>query len=83
MLDGEVQLLASVGEVAGGVGPGVQVGAAAQGLTGVLPCAFGHMMYEDDGDVMLAIELTQETQKAGDVGGTVFVEAVEAHEGVE
>jgi hypothetical protein len=38
-------------------------------------------MDEADGDVMLAIELTQETQKAGDVGGTVFIEPVEAHEG--
>ena len=45
----------------------MQVPRAAQGLTGVLPCAFGHMMDEADGDVMLAIELTQETQKAGAV----------------
>ena len=83
MLDGEAQLLTLVDEVAGRIGPGVQIGAAAQRQTGILPCALGHVVDEDDGDIMLTIELAQEAEQPGDVGGTVFVQAVEPHERIE
>ena len=83
MLDGEAHLLTSVHEVAGRIGLRMQVGAAAQGLSQILPGALGHVVDKDDGDVMLAIELTQEAEHPGDVGGTIFVQPVEPHERIE
>jgi hypothetical protein len=84
VFDGEAQtLIGAAAEIAGGVGPGVEVGASAQRLAGILAGSFGHVVDEGKGEVMTAIELAEESEEAGDVGGTVFVEVVEADQGVE
>lgn len=61
----------------------MQVGAAAQGLSQVVPGALGHVVDEDDGSVVAPVELAQEAEQAGDVSGAVFVEPVQSHERVE
>jgi hypothetical protein len=40
-------------------------------------------MGDDDGEGMLALEGTQVGEQSGDVAGAIFVEAMQAHEGVE
>ena len=84
MLDGEQQaVVGAAGEIAGGVGPGVQVRGAAQGLTEVAAAAFGHVVDEDDSQLMAAVEFAQKAQQSGDVGGAVFVEAVQPDQRIE
>lgn len=84
VLDGETEaLVGSAEEIASGVGPGVEVGAAAEGLAGVAARALGHVVDESDGEGVATVEFAEEAEQAGDVGGTVFVETVEAHDGIE
>lgn len=84
VLDGEAEaLVGSTEEIASRVGPGVEVGAAPQGLAGVAARALGHVVDERDGEGVAAVELAEEAEQSGDVGGTVFVEAVESDEGIE
>ena len=45
MLDGELQtVVGAPHQIAGGVGPGVQVGGAAQGLAEIAAGALGHVV---------------------------------------
>ena len=68
VLDGEAQaLIGTADEVTGGVVPGVQIGATAQGLAEVAAGAFCHVVDEDDGEVVAAVELTEEAEEARDV----------------
>ena len=84
VLDGQAQaLIGASDEVAGGVGPCMEVGAAAERLAGVPARAFGHVMDDDEGEVVAAVELAEEAEEAGHVGGTVLVEAVKADQGIE
>ena len=70
MLDGEQQApVAAARQIAGGVGPGVQVRGAAQGLAEVAPRALGEVMDQDESHLMAAIELAQNARQSGDVGG--------------
>ena len=68
VLDGETQaLIVAAYEVASGVGPGVEIGAAPEGLAEVAAGAFGHVVNEGKGDVVAAIELPEEAEEAGDI----------------
>jgi hypothetical protein len=84
VFDGQAQTLVGASdEVAGGVGPGVEVGAAAERLAGVPARALGHVMDDDEGEVMAAVELAEEAEEAGDIGRAVLVEAVKPDQGIE
>ena len=68
MLDGELQtVVGTAHQIAGGVGPSVQVGGATQGLAEIAAGAFGHVVDQDQSQLMAAIEGTQETEQRGDV----------------
>ena len=41
------------------------------------------MVNDDHGDLVLALEFAQEAQERGHLGGVVFVDAMEADEGIE
>ena len=70
MLDAQQQApVAAARQIAGGVGPGVQVRGAAQGLAEVAPRAFGKVMDQDESHLMAAIELAQKAQQSRDVDG--------------
>jgi len=68
VLDGETKaLIVAAKEVTCGVSPGVEIGAAPEGLTEVAAGAFGHVVDEDDGEVVAAVELPEEAEEAGDI----------------
>ena len=70
MLDGEQQApVAAARQIAGGIGPGVQVRGAAQRLTEVAPRALGEVVDQDESHLMAAVELAQKAQQSRDVGG--------------
>ena len=84
VLHGQAQaLIGASDEVTGRVGPGVEIGAAAERLAGVPARALGHVVDDDEGEVVAAVELAEEAEEAGDVGSAVFVEAVKPDEGIE
>jgi hypothetical protein len=84
VLDGETQALIRVAdEIACGVGPGVEIGATPEGLAKVAAGAFGHVVDEDDGEVVAAVEFAQEPEETGDIGCAVLIEAMKADEGIE
>lgn len=64
-----------------GVAPGVEVAGAPQGLAEVgVVAALGHLVHEDDGQLVLALHRAQERQQARGLTGAVLVEAVESDE---
>ena len=76
MLDGEGELVTIAGsarvEVA--VAPGVQLGAASQGLAGTqMGGAFSCVVHENDGGLVSALQTTQVVEKRRNFGGDVFV----------
>lgn len=73
----------AMGQVGGVVGPGVEIAGASEGLAEVGAAAFAHVVNEDDGDVVLSLELAQEAEQPRDVSAAVLVEAVKSHEGIE
>ena len=84
MLGGEGQLGAAAAQVEIGVAPTVQFAGAAQGLaraggTGVL----AGVMNEEHGHLELALQLAQEGQECGDLGGVVLVDAVKTDQRIE
>lgn len=77
VLDGEGQVIAEATEVEGAVGPGVEVPRSAEGLAGVCAeTAFLGVMDDDDGDIVLALHLTQECEESGDFTGAILVDAM-------
>jgi hypothetical protein len=84
VLDREPEsLLGPAQEVAGGVGPGVEVRAAPERLAEVLASPFTHVVDDDEGEIVAAVELAQEAEQGRDFGGAVLVDAVQADEGIE
>jgi hypothetical protein len=71
MLDGEAQAGALAAQVEVGVTPGVQLGALAG------------MVDEEDGAVEVALEVARIGEQGGDLGGGIFIEAMQAHKGIE
>lgn len=84
VLDSEGELGSLATEIEIGVSPGVELGAATQGLAGAeLVRAFSGMVDKDDGELIAALELAQISEKRGDLVRGVFVDAMQSHEGVE
>lgn len=74
VLDAESQMpIAAANEVAGRVGPGVEVGTATQGLPGVPVRTLRHVVDQDKGEMVAAIELAQESEQPRDICGAVLV----------
>jgi hypothetical protein len=66
-----------------GIAKGVKVRAAAKGLSGLCALPLAGMVYEDHSAVMGALELAQVAQQFGDIGGGIFIEAVQSDQGIE
>jgi len=84
VLDGEEQAVVGATQVQIRVAPGMEVGAAAQGLAGadrVRP--FAGMMDDDHGEGEAPLQLAERREQRRDLGGRIFVDAMEPDEGVE
>lgn len=67
-----------------GIAPGVQLGGAAQGLAGTgVGCALLGVVDQQDSGFEAALQLAQEGEQGRDIGGGVFIDAVQADEGIE
>lgn len=80
---GEDEILAATAEVEVGVAPGVEVGAAAEGLAGVVCGGFSGVVDEENGGLEGAGEVAEGGEDGGDLGGVIFVGALEADVGIE
>ena len=68
MLDGELQtVVGAAHEIAGGVGPGMEIGRAAQGLAEIAPGALGHVVDEDQSELIAAVDGAQKAEQRRDV----------------
>lgn len=84
VLGGEGEGLLVAAEVEIGVAPAVEFARTAQGLAG--PGGVGilaGMVHDEHGELELTLELTQEAQERGDLGGFVLVDAMETDQGIE
>jgi hypothetical protein len=77
----EIEALAAEVEV--GIAPGVEIGAAAKRHPRGLAVGLAGVMDEEDGEGETALEGAQIGQKGRDVGGGIFVDAMEADERIE
>ena len=83
MFDAQAHPVAEALQVEAGVCPGMEFGRAAQGLAGTqVRAGFAGMVYQDDGGVVKTLEGAQESQQGSDLGGEVFVDAMQADEGI-
>jgi len=74
MLDGERELVSVTTQVEIGVAPGVEFGRAAERLAAAhFRAAFACVMHEQDGDVVLALELAEVRKEWGAFAGCVLV----------
>ena len=84
MFDGELQaLIIAADQIAGGVGPCVEVGTATQPLAEVAAGAFGHVVDKYESELVSAIDMSQEDEQTGDLGSAVLIEAVQSHQGIQ
>jgi hypothetical protein len=85
VFDGDGEVVFDASDVEGTVGPGMEVAGAPEALTCVGACGtiLSCVMGNDDGNIVRALELTEKGEKSRDLGGTVFVDAMKADEGVE
>lgn len=68
MLDSELQtVVGAPHQIAGGVGPGMQIGGAAQGLAEIAPGALGHVVDEDQSELIAAVDGAQKAEQRRDV----------------
>ena len=65
MLDSELQtVVGAPHQIAGGVGPGMQIGGAAQGLAEI---ALGHVVDEDQSELIAAVDGAQKAEQRRNV----------------
>lgn len=83
VLEGQQEPVTLTHEVGGGIRPSVQVCAAAKRLTELRAGAFAHVVDDGDGGAVLALQVTQEAEQCRDLGGTIFVDLMQADERVE
>jgi hypothetical protein len=84
MLDAELQLSADATQEGVRVAPGVELGGAAQGLAAALVgSSLSGVMYERDSGVEVTLQVAQVGEERSDLGGSVLVDAVQTHEGIE
>jgi hypothetical protein len=83
MLDREGDSLVLAEEIGIAVAPGVKIGAAPERLARAGVIAFGDVMDEDDGEVVSPLEVSEVTEKAGDLDGAVLIRGVNSDKGIE
>jgi len=84
MLDGERELIRFSPEVEVRIAPGMKLGASAQGLTGAeMVCGLSGVMDDDHGEAEQTLEFAEVGEDGGDIGRSVFVDAMQANEWVE
>ena len=83
MLEREHQTAAPADEIRRGVRPGMEVGAAPQGLSELSAGALTHVVDDGDRDGVLTLELAQQAEQTRDICGAVFIDAMHAHERVQ
>ena len=85
MLDGQDDpIIVVAAKVEVGITPGVEFGRSTQGLAGADGAgSLPGMMYDRHGDAMTALRLTQEGEQRCDIAADIFIDAVQAHEGIE
>ena len=68
VFDGEEQtVVGAAQQIAGGIGPGMQVGRAAQGLAEIAARALGHVVDEDQSELMTAVDGAQKAEQGRNV----------------
>src|SRR5579863_772576 len=77
MLDRQHQTLSTPIQIQVGVSPSMEVAAAAEGLAGLFSGTLPGMMHEEDRELELTGEVAEGSQDGGDLGGIVFVNALE------
>ena len=83
MFDIEDDFFAFSSQIEVAVAPGMEVGGSSQGLSRSAGLAFACVVHEQGGAVVFSLEIAQEAQEGCDFAGGVFIDAVEAYEGVE
>ena len=84
MLDGEGEIIAVAAQIEIGIPPGVELGGAAQRLTGAdAATSLLGVMDDEHGNVMPALQLAQVGEQRGDLAAGVLVDAVETYERIE
>jgi hypothetical protein len=85
MLDGEEKFTAMSAEIEVAVAPGVEIAGPAQALAGRRrgSAILARVMDDDDGEIELALQSPEISEEGRDIAGVVFVDPVQADEGVE
>jgi hypothetical protein len=86
MLGAEEHAIATIAlgaEVEPRVDPGMEVTGSAQGLSGASRSILAHVMDDDDGEVVSALDLSQEREEFGDIAGKILIFSMKAHQGIE
>jgi hypothetical protein len=84
VFDGEQEVLSFAAEIEVAVAPAVEIGAAAEGLSGAgVAGAFSGMMHQEDGGAEASLQGPQVGEQGRDLGDGVLVTGVEPHEGIE
>lgn len=85
VLDGEQQAILLSSDVEIAISPCVEITAAAerQASLGAGTAIFAGMVYDKDGDVVLALERAEVAEQGGDFAGIVFIDPVKTNKGVE
>jgi hypothetical protein len=85
VLDRDGELVLGATHVEGAVGPGVKIAGAAEALPslGARGAILAGVVDDENGDVVLALHLTQKGEEGGDIAGAVFVNAMKSDERVE
>ena len=85
MFDGQDDaIIAVAAQIEVGVAPGVELGRAAQGLSGTdgAGTLFG-VVDEDDGDGMATLQFAQVGEQRCDLAAGILIDSMEAHERIE
>lgn len=84
VLNGEEQLCAAAPDEQQRICPRKEVAGAAQTLSGLASGAIlTRVVHDEDGYVVGALQLAQIAEQRGDLTGVVFVDAMQAHKGIE
>ncbi len=84
MFDAQDEVILVIAQIQVGVAPGVQVGAAAQCLSGALVgSGFAGVMDESDCGMKAPLQVSQRMQDGGDFCADVFIDAVQSGQRVQ
>ena len=74
MLDGESEMIAATAQKEIGIAPSVELGGAAESLavTEAAGALLG-VVDDDDGELMVALEMTEEGEQGSDLGGRILI----------